>query len=201
MGTAALVSAIVSGLLVLLLAVPVHLAFRFQGIEALSGQITIRWLFGLVRGRIQVPGTGKAAPQREPARKRPARAKADSRGRRSNALAVLRQTEFRRRLYRLFTDLVAAAHLRRFRLHLRLGLGDPADTGRLWSLVGPLSAVAGTLRDADVRIEPEFIDAVFEFQTEGRLLLIPLQFLVLAAAFALSPASVRAWRTWNGSHA
>lgn len=198
MGTAVLVAAIVSGSLVLLLAVPVHLAFRFEGVEIFKGQIAIRWLFGLVRGRIQVPGAGKEARQPKPARKAPAQAKPDSRSGRSNVLAVLRQAAFRRRVHRLIEDLIAAAHLHQLRLHVRLGLGDPADTGRLWTFLGPLNVVAGTLRDADVRIEPEFIDAVFEFQTEGRLLLIPLQLLALVAAFALSPASIRAWRTWNG---
>ena len=46
-------------------------------------------------------------------------------------LAVVRQSGFRRRLYRLVKDLVRAAHLQRLRLRIRLGLGDPADTGRL----------------------------------------------------------------------
>jgi len=36
---------------------------------------------------------------------------------------------------------------------------------------------------------------VLEFQAHGRALVIPLQLLALLISFALSPASIRAWRT------
>lgn len=84
---------------------------------------------------------------------------------------------------------------------MRLGLGDPADTGRLWAMVGPLSALVQNLRNAEVRIEPEFADPVFEFESHGRVLLIPIQFIFVIIAFALSPPSIRAWRTLKGSYA
>ena len=84
---------------------------------------------------------------------------------------------------------------------MRLGLGDPADTGRLWAVVGPLSAAAQGLRGAEVRIEPEFMDSVLEFRAQGRLLVAPLQVMALAVSFALSPPTIRAWRTLRGGHA
>ncbi len=187
------------GLLVLL-AVPVEAAFRFEGIEAFTGQITICWLFGLVRIRIPVPGVRerppKPAAEREAARKRPRR-----KGRPAAVLAVLRQTAFRRRAYRLVEDLVRAAHVSQLRLRMRLGLGDPADTGRLWAVVGPLNAAAQGVRGAEVRIEPEFVDPVLEFRAEGRLLLVPLRILAMAVSFAFSPPSIRAWRILKGGHA
>ena len=42
MGVVLVVIAVLFGLLVLLLAAPIEAAFRFQGIEAFTGQITIR---------------------------------------------------------------------------------------------------------------------------------------------------------------
>ena len=78
---------------------------------------------------------------------------------------------------------------------MRLGLGDPADTGRLWAIVGPLSVAAQGIRSARVRVEPAFMEAVLEFDARGRMRLVPVQFLALAIGFALSPPSVRAWRT------
>jgi hypothetical protein len=182
--------------LALLLAVPVAVAFRFQRVEAFEGRITVRWLFGVVRFDIQIPGNAKPAP----ARPKP-RAKPGKRGAGRRMLAVLRQTAFRRRMLRLLRDLVAAAHLRRLDLRMRLGLGDPADTGRLWAFVGPLNAAAGNLRGVEVQIEPEFVDPLFELHCAGRLFVVPLQLLALAIAFALSPASLRAWRTLIRGHA
>lgn len=198
MGSALVVIAVLAGLL-LLLAIPVGVAFRFEGLEAFSGQITIGWLFGLVRFRVRVPEAGKPrGPDADDGRQRRKPAK---RSRRANVLAVLRQAAFRRRVYELARDLLAAARPHRLRLRIRLGLGDPADTGRLWAIVGPLAVATGSLRRAQVQIEPDFIDPVLEFQAQGRLLLVPLQFLALAIGFALSPASIRAWRTLRGGHA
>ena len=191
----ALAAAVVLAL-ALLLAAPVGVAFSVRGIDAFDGRITVRWLFGLVRFAIRIPGTAKPAPTRPKAR-----AKRGKRGAGRRMLAVLRQAEFRRRVFRLLKDLVAATHPRGVSLRMRLGLGDPADTGRLWALVGPLNAAAGNLRGVEVQIEPEFMDPLFEFHLAGRLLVVPLQLVALAIAFALSPASLRAWRTLIRGHA
>ena len=129
------------------------------------------------------------------------RRKSKSRGSGLNFIGVLKQAAFRRRAYRFVTDLLRATHLHDLQLWARLGLGDPADTGRLWVVVGPLSAAAQHVRSAHVHIEPEFMEPVFELRAAGRLRLIPLQFLGLLVAFALSPPSIRAWRTLISSHA
>lgn len=202
MGAVPVIIAIVLGLPLLLLAVPIGVAFRVEGIEAFNGHIAIRWMFGLVRFKFGMPGAGKPAlaPNAAPKAAK-VRVKPDKRNGRPQVLALLRQAAFRRRVYRLVADLARAAHLRQLHLRLRLGLGDPADTGRLWAVLGPLNAVAQNLRGADVRIEAEYMEPVFEFQADGRLLLVPLQFLILAIGFALSPASIRAWRTLKGHHA
>lgn len=202
MGAMPVILAIIVRLPILLLALPIDVAFRVEGIETFNGQIAIRWMFGLVRFRVRISGVSKpprapkVAPQAGKAREKP-----DKRSSRPNVLALLRQAAFRHRVYRLAADLVGAAHLHRLHLCMRLGLGDPADTGRLWALVGPLNVVTQNLRNADVQIEAEYLDPVFEFQARGRLLLVPLQFLILAIGFALSPASIRAWRTLKGHHA
>ena len=200
MGTALLVLAVVVGVVVLLLAVPLGMAFDFRGVEGLAGQVRVGWLFGLVRFRVDVPRRAKARPSKRAERKvEKARSKPKAPGRPRDVFAVIRQAAFRARLHRFAQDLVRAAHAHDLYLHLRLGLGDPADTGRLWALLGPLNALVQNLPNAQVRIEPEFVDPVLEFETRGRLLVIPLQIMALSIAFALSPASIRAWRTLRGS--
>ena len=208
MGAALVVVTVLLALaLALLLAVPVAVAFRFERIAAFRGQIMIRSLFGLVRFRIRFPKAGmrtrpNAAADTGIQRQEPARrsCRRDNGGV-TNIIAALRQSGFRRRVCRLACDLIEAAHPRQLRLRLRLGLGDPADTGRLWALIGPLIVTTQNLRHTALRVEPEFIDPVCEFHARGRLRVIPLQVLVLAAGFALSPASIRAWRALQDSHA
>jgi hypothetical protein len=200
--TAVLAIALLFGLVFLLLAVPVAAAFRFEGFERFGGEVEVRWLFGWVQFRIGMAPGHDQMPPRDGAPREAKKPAADHppRGGGRRALALLRQAPFRRRVRRLLQDLVAAAHLDRLRLDLRLGLGDPADTGRLWAFVGPLAAMTRNLRGAEVRIEPEFMDPVLEFRAEGRMRLVPLQVLALAIVFALSPASIRAWRTLAGRH-
>ncbi len=188
--------------LVAVLAVPVGVAFRVERVETFTGRLTICWLFGLVRVRVPVPPARrrKAEPSTGPedaGRRARRKARAGSAG----VLAVLRQPAFRRRVRRLVRDVLRIAHLDGLRLRMRLGLGDPADTGRLWAVVGPLTAASRGLRGADVWIEPEFLEPALELRARGRLRVVPLQVLAVALSFALSPASVRAWRTLRSGDA
>ena len=194
---------VLTGIITLLLVVPIEASFRFQGIEVFKGQMTIRWLFGLVRFHVRSTDSTKPQPAEPRATKDTATAsdKRVRRSRRANVLAVLRQAAFRQRVYRLFKDLVRAVQLKDLGLEMRLGLGDPADTGRLWAIVGPLNAAAQNLSNAVIRIEPEFMDPVCEFDAHGRFFLIPLRLLALVFAFALSPPTIRALRMLRASHA
>ena len=199
MSAALAILAVVLALAVWLLSVPVDVVFRFDGIEAFRGRVAIRWLYGRVRFRIRFPRVADVPPAgRHAAARAPAETHRRKIGRR--ALAVLRHAAFRRRLCRLAKDLVRAAHLRDLRVRLRLGLGDPADTGRLWAWMGPIRAAAQSLRRADVRIEPAFPDPACDLEMCGRMRPVPLQLLALAIVFALSPASIRAWFTLGARH-
>ena len=196
----------ISALLVLLLAIPILLAFRFEGTsvegnDAYKGHVTLRWLFGLVRIRFPVPGDRKVQASRTRRRTSNAQGKHVNRNAGNNVIAVLRQAAFRKRVYRLAKDLVLAANLHQLSLKLRLGLGDPSDTGRLWAAIGPLNAAAQYIPDAQIEIEPEFMEALLEFHVSCQARIVPLQFLGLAIAFACSPASIRAWRTLKDNHA
>ncbi len=194
MSVALVALAVLAGLL-LLLAVPIELAFRCRGIDELDAQLRLGWLFGLVR--LNLPRRGK----HRSSRRKPATSPAKTQNsRRARGLALLRQEAFRRRAWRLLQDLLRALHVHDLALQLRLGLGDPADTGRLWAFVGPLGAALQARRNVHLDLQPEFGDAVLEYEARGRLTLVPLQFLMLAVAFALSPPSIRAWRTLRMDH-
>jgi hypothetical protein len=177
------------GLVAVALAVPLDLSFRLRGMEPLVGRITVGWLFGLVRLRVDLPGKEHGP---DPGRRPQAKARRSGRGP-MRALAVLRQAAFRDRVWRFLGALLRALHPDEFRLRLRLGLGDPADTGRLWAALAPLAVALP--HTADVRIEPDFLEPALDFDTSGRLRVVPLALLALAFAFALSPPSLRAWRT------
>ena len=83
--------------------------------------------------------------------------------------------------------MLRASHAQNLYLRLRIGLGDPADTGLLWAVMGPLSGMLKNLQGASIEIDPEFIDEVLELESHGQFRLIPIQFIVLIIVFIFSP--------------
>jgi len=192
----ALTLGLLLALLIALLAVPLTVVFSIHRIKETKGVVRFRWLFGLVRFQFRIPQAAKARPR--PSRAEGEKAKsARQRERKAGGgelLSLIKQPAFRQRGYKFIRDMLRATHARNLFLRLRIGLGDPADTGRLWAIIGPIAAMAQNLRSVAVRIEPEFVDPVFEIESHGRFRLVPIQFVALTAAFMLSPAMLRAWR-------
>lgn len=80
---------------------------------------------------------------------------------------------------------VAAAHLHQFRLRMRLGLGDPADTGLLWAVVGPLNALAQGMPNS-YHTESLRCGALVR---HGAVTLLPIEHVILHAY----PVNGHAW--------
>jgi hypothetical protein len=181
-------------LLLVLLAMPITVAFRIDRVKEIKGQVSFRWLFGLVRFRIGIPGDKKHAKRfkRKRVKKTGKRRKG---GNARSVIRVLKQSAFRRRAIRFFKYVLRATHATDLYFRLRIGLGDPADTGRIWALFGPVAGFASNIRSAEVRIEPEFIEPVLEVESHGEFSLIPLQFIALTVLFVVSPMTIRAFRT------
>ena len=99
---------------------------------------------------------------------------------------------FGRRLLRLARRLLASFRIQELELKARLGLDDPADTGRLWAVVGPLSALVAGSGIARIEVEPDFTSALLTFDGRGRIRLVPLRPLSLVLVFLLSPNTIRA---------
>ncbi|NIP74047.1 MAG: DUF2953 domain-containing protein [Gammaproteobacteria bacterium] len=182
--------------LLALLAVPVDLAFsvrHHQGRQKGGG--TLEWLFGLVRLRLGKPEVPtRAVPERPEARRH--------RGKRGGArrmLAMLRTEGFGWRLLRLAQEILRRIRVQSLDLDVRLGLDDPADTGRLWAVIGPLAALLSVPAVARITIEPEFGSEVLEMHGEGRIRVIPIELLFVMSAFVLSPSTLRALRAMRAA--
>lgn len=183
--------ALLVGLLVLL-AIPVDLAFSVQRREGRQeSRGTLGWLFGLVRLRLGKP---KVRAQAKPARPKIKR-RQRKRGGARRVMAMLRIEGFGWCLLRLARDLFRRIHIRELSLEVRLGLDDPADTGRLWAVVGPLAAMLVLPPVTRVAIEPEFTTETLEVDSKGHIRIIPLQLLFVIFVFLLSPTTLRALYT------
>ncbi len=180
----------------LVLAVPLEVGFRVERRTVTQGRVAFRWLFGAIRLEIPIPAGRRPGKRREKERS-PARGDEAGRrrGRGRRLLSAARDDAFRARLSRFARDLIRAVRLDDLYFHARLGLDDPADTGRLWALLGPLGAAASALPGLDFDLEPEFVGPVLELEARGKAVVVPLEILAISGAFVVSPASLRAWRT------
>ena len=172
--------------LVALLAIPLTLTFRMSWQESFRNDAELKWAFGLVRKRIVPAKLKPVTSNNEQSDRRASRTRRSTRTK-LNLLKALRQKGFRRRITRFVGDVWHAVHKEDLEVRLRIGFGDPADTGQLWAFIGPISGMLGSIQDVSVTIEPEFIDETLELVGNGRIRIIPLQMIYLAAALMLSP--------------
>ena len=179
--------------LIALLAVPVTFSYRLNWQRKFEGEVNLCWLFGLVRVRLAPPRRRRLAAAKKQIEEAD-EAEAKPKRKKLRPLAALRQEAFRRRLLRFVRDLWRAVRKRDLALRIRVGLGDPADTGQLWALLGPLSGLLANLENASVEIEAEFIDAVFEVDSHGNISVVPLQLIYLVLGLLCSPPFWRGMR-------
>lgn len=180
----------VAGVL-MLAAVPVEVAFRLESHDG-RGEAggTVRWLFGMARVRL-----GKGKRRARAARRRFTDRSQQGSGHAAGRLVAVLGTEgFPSRLLRLAHDLLRRIRIRELSLRVRLGLDDPADTGRLWALLGPLAGILAMLPVAHIAVEPQFTSSAFDIDMRSRIRLVPLRLLLTVLIFALSPGTLRALR-------
>lgn len=172
--------------LLLLLAAPVHVHLDVERDRAVQAGAHLSWLFGLVRLRLHP----RAAPP-TPEGQRPARRRSRLGARITKGIAGgMLRPDLRARLVAFLSDVLRSIRPRDVCLRARIGMDDPADTGQLWAILGPLGA---GLSYYNVQLRPDFDGACFRFQAAGRVRLVPLQLLVLIAVFLMSPPVVRAF--------
>ncbi len=177
-------------LIVILLAMPVTLTYQLSWRQTLSARLRLNWAFGLVRADVS-PGTarkGADTPETAPGK---AGGRRKRKGRKVNFMAAIRQPAFRRRILRFVKDVWRSIRKKNVELLVRMGLGDPADTGRLWAVLGPLSGMLAGPGDVRVRIEPDFLDATLAVDSSGTIRVIPLQMVIITLGLCLSPS---VWR-------
>jgi hypothetical protein len=173
-------------LIVILLAMPVTVTYQFSWREAPTADVRLNWAFGLVRADVSPNrskakrGNAEAAGKEAPGRGKATRKKA-------NIMAGIRQPVFRRRILQFVSDVWHAIQKKNVELLVRLGLGDPADTGQLWAALGPLSGMFANRRDIRVAIEPDFVDATLEAEGSGTIRFVPLQIVIIVLGLLVSP--------------
>lgn len=176
-------------IVLLLLAVPlvpldVDLEARLDA-EGLRGRARIAWLFGLVRKEVRGKGARKT-PREEPGPQQPRRS--------ARILPMLRTEGFLRECLRLARRAWGAVRVRELSLRARLGLDDPASTGRLMGALSPLVVLLSLPPGAQVELTPEFTQATADIHARSRARVWPYPALAAALRFLLARPTWRALR-------
>lgn len=186
--------AVIAGL-VILLSVPVDVRISVDCRHTWSGHATVRWLLGLMRVSKSIPSASNndKRPAPKPAKRRRRKKRRKKRKitwRRIHA--AVSSPGFAGRGARFALDAAKALRVRSARGSARIGLDDPADTGLLWSVLGPLHAGIATLPVVQVHVEPEFQEPTFVAEGSANIRVIPVRLIVAAIAFFISPVTLRA---------
>lgn len=176
--------------------VPVEVACR---VEIRQGQRdargTLYWMLGLV----QVPlGSRSAHGRASQARKKMARRRHKRGAGMRGMMAAFRVEGFSWRLLMLIQNLLRRIEVRELSLEAHLGLDDPADTGRLWAVIGPVAATM-IPAEAHIVVVPQFTGRVFAVDGRTRIRVIPVRLLSMIFVFILTPSTLRALYAMKGA--
>jgi hypothetical protein len=153
-------------------------------------RFTVRysWLFGLIKLGPRPRAEVKPRPAK-PARQQRRRRHPDI----GLAYRMLRVRGLLKNFARLIKGILASFRLTGLAADFRLGLGDPADTGMLFAVLGPAAAFLGPAVFERVNLLPAFDDdPSIEGNSHGTARLRPIRLLPHLLRFTFSPPTARA---------
>lgn len=169
--------------LVVLLLIPISLSFKFDQHRTYHNEIILHWFFDLVKVRIPLQQETLSTN----ANKFKQSKKTAAKNRDKIAFKLLLERRFRHRLWSFISDVWHSISKQDVKFHIKAGLDDPADTGRLWAIIGPASTAIAHVHHHAVIIEPDFINAGLEIDGRGSLSCIPLQVVFITVRLFFSP--------------
>lgn len=186
-----------------LLWAPVHLSLALERETRTDVHVGVEWLFLRLDRKIGAGG-GPARKPREKAKKEKKPGK-PHKGRRAwrTLRSVASVSGLTSWLGRFLRRMARAVRVQRLRADLRLGLDDPADTGRLFGFLVPLTLGLEGCRSWDVRLLPDFGGPVLAGRAEADMSLYPSRVAVGVLLLVFSPQAFRlVWafarsRPWN----
>lgn len=174
---------------ILVLSVPLDMALQVSVPGKPRLQVKLVWLFGLVSKKI----TGRKKPEEKKKKVVKDKEKPRKEKRRFGDLfKILRTRGLLRQVKVLLRDLLGCLKIRDLIADFRVGLGQPADTGLLFALIGPTTSWLSTSFHHQIRVQPSFTDeATFEGHLSGAVRLRPIQLVIPLLKFIFSLATIR----------
>jgi hypothetical protein len=108
-------------------------------------------------------------------------------------LRILKTKGLTRQLFKLVRDIVRLPRWQYLLADFQVGLGDPADTGLLFAVIGPATALFQSTFPGHLRLEPDFTDkVVLDGYVSAKVRLLPIRLTPPVLRFTCSAAAIRA---------
>ncbi|MFC1965118.1 DUF2953 domain-containing protein [Chloroflexota bacterium] len=179
-----------AALLIIVLCVPLDVVLHTDVYGGAKFRLRLSWLFGLVSKDI-------AKEKKKPEEKRRVVEGKRKPGERRKGIRaifqILQAKGLLRQVQGLLKDVLSRFKVGNLVADFRVGLGDPADTGLLFAIIGTATPFLGSSRFHEIRVVPSFEDkAIFEGYSHGRVRLRPIQLVAPLLRFIFSLATIRA---------
>ena len=175
-------------ILILVLSVPLDMAVQVSVPRKPRFRVKLVWLFGLVSKEI----TRRKKPEEKKKVVKDKRKPGEGRRKFKNIFKILRTRGLLKQLKVLLRDILGCLKIRDLTADFRVGLGDPADTGLLFALIGPTTFWLSSSSYHRIRVQPSFADEpTFEGHLSGAVRLRPIQLVIPLLKFVFSLATVR----------
>ncbi len=172
-------------LFLLVLSVPLDLAFHLDVHGRTRFSLKLVWLFGLV-GKELGRRKKKAKPKKDKEKKGGAR----------KALKILRTKGLLKQLKVLVTDVFNSLSIRQLRANFRIGFDNPADTGLLFAFIGPAFVFFSPPDRYNINIRPSFEnEAILEGHMQAVVRLLPIRLVIPLLKFVFSLPTLRFIKT------
>jgi hypothetical protein len=150
-------------------------------------QLRFSWLFGLVSKEI-TGKKGKHEEKKRAVKEKKKRQRPDAR----LIFSILRIKGVLKQFKELLKGVLSCFKFRDLVADFTIGLGDPADTGLLFAIIGPTAAFLGSSQFHQLRVRPSFGDnAVLQGYSQGTVRLRPIRLLPPFIKFACSLTTIR----------
>ncbi len=175
-------------ILILVLCVPLTITLHTRIYGGPELVLHVSWFFGMLNKELS--GTRKT-PGRE---KKLTRGKRMAEWRRLGTIyKIIRIKGLLKQCRALAWDVLGSLSASKLAIDLKLGLGNPADTGLLFAVLGPAIPFLRFPFPHEIRLQPAFGDEiVFQGFSRGEIRVMPIQLVPPVFKFAFSLPSLRA---------
>jgi hypothetical protein len=172
-------------LIIILLCVPVDIAFRLEYYERAKFSVNLGWLFGVIKKEIKPSEKAEEKPRKEKKKEKPWS---------GSTFTKLPVRDLLRQIKILLEDIAGLFNIRDINLDMTAGFDDPADTGYLCAAVYPVLALYSS-QNGSINFQPSFEGKnIFEGYADGTLRFFPVRFIVPLVRFIFSGSVLKTAR-------